>query len=386
MVEDWQLGGFGLYVHWPFCEAKCPYCDFNSHVSRQIDQFRWAKALASEIKRVGALTQGRVLNSIFFGGGTPSLMAVETVASVLKAASDTWVWANDIEITLEANPSSVEAGKFRGFRDAGVNRVSLGVQSLRDDDLKRLGRLHNVDEARRALDIAKNVFDRVSFDLIYARQDQTLADWETELTQALALAADHLSLYQLTIEQGTAFGDRYNAGKLRGLPNEDISADMFDLTQVVCEAHGMPAYEVSNHAKPGAESRHNLIYWRYGDYAGVGPGAHGRLSMGGQKFATDAVLQPGAWLQKVEQRQAADQAVALSGADQAAEYLMMGLRIQEGVDLARLHNMRGIETLRPTIGKLVDMDLLWEKKGRLGVTPGGKLLLNSVLVELLGSD
>ncbi|WP_235871879.1 radical SAM family heme chaperone HemW [Pelagimonas phthalicica] len=386
MVEDWQLGGFGLYVHWPFCEAKCPYCDFNSHVSRQIDQSRWAKALASEIKRVGALTRGRVLNSIFFGGGTPSLMAVETVASVLEAASDTWVWANDIEITLEANPSSVEADKFRGFRDAGVNRVSLGVQSLRDDDLKRLGRLHNVDEARRALDIAKNVFDRVSFDLIYARQDQTLANWETELTEALALAADHLSLYQLTIEQGTAFGDRYNAGKLRGLPNEDISADMFDLTQAVCEAHGMPAYEVSNHAKPSAESRHNLIYWRYGDYAGVGPGAHGRLSVSGRKFATDAVLQPGAWLQKVEQGQAADQAVALSGADQAAEYLMMGLRIQEGVDLARLHNMQGIETLRPTIGKLVDMDLLWEKKGRLGVTPGGKLLLNSVLVELLGSS
>lgn len=386
MVEDWQLGGFGLYVHWPFCEAKCPYCDFNSHVSRQIDQSRWAKALALEIKRVGALTQGRVLNSIFFGGGTPSLMAVETVESVLEAASDTWVWANDIEITLEANPSSVEADKFLGFRNAGVNRVSLGVQSLRDDDLKRLGRLHNVDEARRALDIAKNVFDRVSFDLIYARQNQTLAEWETELTEALALAADHLSLYQLTIEQGTAFGDRYNAGKLRGLPNEDISADMFELTQAVCESHGMPAYEVSNHAKPGAESRHNLIYWRYGDYAGVGPGAHGRLSVDGAKFATDAVLQPGAWLQKVEQGHGSDQTVALSGVDQAAEYLMMGLRIQEGIDLDRLHKMQSDETLRPTIGKLVNMDLLWEKKGRLGVTPGGKLLLNSVLVELLGSD
>ncbi len=383
LIEDWQYGGFGLYVHWPFCEAKCPYCDFNSHVVKHIDQTRWAKALASEVERVAALTPGRLLRSIFFGGGTPSLMLPQTVATILEAAQTHWTWANDIEITLEANPNSVEADRFRGFADAGINRVSLGIQSLRDDDLRKLGRLHNADEAKRAFGIARDTFKRVSFDLIYARQNQTLSDWETELTEALAMAGDHLSLYQLTVEHGTAFWDRQNAGKLRGLPGEDLAADMYDLTQDICSAAGMPAYEVSNHAAPGSESRHNLIYWTYGDYAGVGPGAHGRLTLSGQKHANSAWLQPGAWLKAVEAGSGDEETTVLSGHDQASEYLMMGLRISEGIDVARLHKMYESNTLDTTVDRLLELGLMWKNDGRLGVTQKGRLVLNSVIAELL---
>ncbi|WP_299921852.1 radical SAM family heme chaperone HemW [uncultured Pelagimonas sp.] len=383
MIEDWQTGGFGLYVHWPFCEAKCPYCDFNSHVVKHIDQTRWAKALASEVERVSALTPGRVLRSIFFGGGTPSLMLPQTVASILEATQIHWTWANDIEITLEANPNSVEADRFRGFADAGINRVSLGIQSLRDDDLRKLGRLHNADEAKRAFGIARDTFSRVSFDLIYARQNQTLSDWETELSEALAMAGDHLSLYQLTVEHGTAFWDRQNAGKLRGLPGEDLAADMYDLTQDFCIAAGMPAYEVSNHAAPGSESRHNLIYWTYGDYAGVGPGAHGRLTISGQKFASSAWLQPGAWLNAVEAGSGDEVLTKLSGKDQASEYLMMGLRITEGVDIARIHNMYEFNGLDTTVDSLKELGLMWKSDDRIGVTQRGRLVLNSVIAELL---
>ncbi|MEM8539192.1 MAG: radical SAM family heme chaperone HemW, partial [Pseudomonadota bacterium] len=275
MREDWEYGGFGLYLHWPFCEAKCPYCDFNSHVVRSIDQQAWADAYLSEIDRIGTETDGRVLRSVFFGGGTPSLMAPEIVDAILTRVRATWPIANDIEITLEANPTSVEAGRFAAFRDAGVNRVSMGVQALNDKDLRALGRLHTAAEAMLAFDIARNVFDRVSFDLIYARQGQSLSAWRNELNAALSLAVDHLSLYQLTIEEGTAFGARYAAGKLRDLPDDDLSADMYALTQEVCAARGFDGYEVSNHARQGAESAHNQIYWRYGDYAGIGPGAHG---------------------------------------------------------------------------------------------------------------
>ncbi len=238
MAEDWENGGFGLYIHWPFCQAKCPYCDFNSHVVAQIDQKAWADAYLCEIDRIGAETQGRVLRSVFFGGGTPSLMDPEVVDAVLTKVRATWPMANDVEITLEANPTSVEAGRFAEYRDAGVNRVSMGIQALNDADLKALGRLHSAKEALAAFDIARAVFDRVSFDLIYARQGQTAADWEAELTQALSLAVDHLSLYQLTIEDGTAFGDRYRAGKLRGLPDDDTAADMYFLTQGLCEEVG----------------------------------------------------------------------------------------------------------------------------------------------------
>ena len=278
MAEDWRNGGFGLYVHWPFCQAKCPYCDFNSHVSTKIDQNAWVRAYLSELRRVAHELPDRVLSTIYFGGGTPSLMHPDTVASIIEAARSHWSFANDIEITLEANPGSVEVARFAGYRDAGVNRISMGIQALNDTDLRRLGRIHKVSEARTAFDIAQSCFDRVSFDLIYARQGQSLNDWKAELIQGLSMASTHVALYQLTIEDGTAFGDRFARGTLRDLPSDDLSADMYLLTQDICAEHSMHSYEVSNYARPGSESKHNLIYWRYGDYAGVGPGAHGRES------------------------------------------------------------------------------------------------------------
>ena len=280
MPEDWENGGFGLYVHWPFCQAKCPYCDFNSHVVARIDQQAWLDAYICEIDRLSDQTSDKVLHSIFFGGGTPSLMEPFVVAGVIAHAQKRWRWRNDVEITLEANPTSVEAQRFLGYRAAGVNRVSMGVQSLRDADLRALGRLHSASEAAAAFKIARQTFEQVSFDLIYARQNQTLEDWRAELSEALDLAVDHLSLYQLTIEDGTAFGDRFSAGKLRGLPDDDRAADMYALTQELCAGAGLPAYEVSNHARAGAESVHNKVYWKCGDYAGIGPGAHGRHSLG----------------------------------------------------------------------------------------------------------
>ncbi|WP_425439486.1 radical SAM family heme chaperone HemW [Puniceibacterium sediminis] len=383
LTEDWRHGGFGLYVHWPFCEAKCPYCDFNSHVVAHVDQTRWARALVSEVERVARLTPGRVLNSVFFGGGTPSLMAPETVAAVLDAVRRSWTLANDVEITLEANPRSVEAGRFRGYADAGVNRVSMGIQSLRNDDLRRLGRLHDVGEAQKAFDVARSVFDRVSFDLIYARQDQTLEDWRVELREALSMAVDHLSLYQLTIEPGTAFGDRAQRGRLKGLPEDGLAADMYDLTQELCDAAGMPAYEVSNHAAPGSESRHNLVYWHYGDYAGVGPGAHGRLTVDGIKYATEAWTAPGKWIEAVEQGSGDSLFEGLSGADQSGEYTMMGLRVNEGLDVERIRQMSAQALPDAACQSLEEMGLLWRDSGRAGVTRRGRLLLNSVIAELL---
>ncbi len=383
MLEDWQHGGFGLYIHWPFCQSKCPYCDFNSHVASSIDQDRWARAYLSEIDRVGALTQGRVLKSVFFGGGTPSLMDPELVDAIMTKIRRTWPMTNSAEVTLEANPTSVEAGRFRGYRDAGVNRVSMGIQSLNNQDLRALGRLHSVEEALAAFDIARGVFDRVSFDLIYARQNQTTQEWRNELKQALSLAVDHISMYQLTIEQGTAFGDRYAIGKLRGLPDEDSAADMYDVTQEVAARMGFPAYEVSNHAPEGSESQHNLIYWRYGDYAGIGPGAHGRLTLGGQKYATETYRMPNAWLEAVEQRGNGENVSdTLSLDDQLHEFLLMGLRVTDGVDLNRLSNFGG-DALQPNFARLEDMGFLTHEKGRLRLTPEGRPLLNAVLRELL---
>ncbi|MCL4155215.1 UNVERIFIED_CONTAM: hypothetical protein GTU68_030977, partial [Idotea baltica] len=267
----------GVYIHWPFCQAKCPYCDFNSHVSSNVDQTAWVRAYLSELDRLAELTPNRIVSTVFFGGGTPSLMLPDTVAAIIERVRQNWRCTNDIEVNLEANPTSVEASRFRGFQQAGVNRISMGIQALNDQDLKLLGRLHSVAEAQKAFDIARNIFDRVSFDLIYARQNQSAAEWEAELTQALGMAVDHLSLYQLTIEEGTAFGDRFARGGLRGLPTDDLSADLYELTQSITSDHGFSAYEVSNHAKTGQESRHNLVYWRGGDYVGVGPGAHGRF-------------------------------------------------------------------------------------------------------------
>lgn len=380
MAEDWEHGGFGLYIHWPFCQAKCPYCDFNSHVVAQIDQKAWEQAYLSEISRLGAETEGRVLRSVFFGGGTPSMMDPDVVDAVLTRVRATWPMANDIEITLEANPTSVEAGRFAGYRDAGVNRVSMGIQALNDADLKALGRLHGRDEALRAFDIARGVFDRVSFDLIYARQGQTLAAWEAELREALSLAVDHLSLYQLTIEDGTAFGDRYAAGKLRGLPDDDLSADMYALTQDICETAGFGSYEVSNHARTGCESVHNQIYWRYGDYGGIGPGAHGRLTLNGQRYATEAGLAPLMWLSQVRKTGNGDLTRSVLDEDaQATERLLMGMRLNEGVLVERLD----IPKLINKINDLTDMGMIEMTPDRLRVTAAGRPVLNAVLRTLL---
>lgn len=383
LIEDWQHGGFGLYIHWPFCQAKCPYCDFNSHVVSHIDQSRWRDAYLSEITRAGAETHGRTLRSVFFGGGTPSLMDPEVVDAILTKVRETWTVANDVEITLEANPTSVDAGRFRGFADAGVNRVSMGIQALNDPDLKQLGRLHTTAEAMKAFDIARSAFDRVSFDLIYARQDQDRQAWQRELDQALAMAIDHLSLYQLTIEQGTAFGDRYKIGKLGGLPDEDLAADLYDITQETCDRHGFPAYEVSNHAKTGQESRHNLIYWSYGDYVGIGPGAHGRVTLNGTKYATVAPLAPAAWLKQVETQGNGElERNVLTPDDCLTEFLVMGLRVTDGVStdrLLRLSNGRYVDN----IARLVSEGWLCTRDGQLRTTTKGRPLLNEVLRQIL---
>ncbi|MFV1439846.1 MULTISPECIES: radical SAM family heme chaperone HemW [unclassified Phaeobacter] len=382
-MDDWRNGGFGLYIHWPFCQAKCPYCDFNSHVTAQIDQTRWAAAYRAEMLRAAPELSGRVLNTIFFGGGTPSLMHPDTVASIIETAREIWPFSNDIEISLEANPTSVEAGRFAGYRDAGVNRISMGIQSLNDDDLRRLGRLHNVAEAQKAFDVARNCFDRVSFDLIYARQGQTLTDWRQELDQALSMAIDHLSLYQLTIEEGTAFGDRYAKGKLRDLPSDDNAADMYLATQDICDSHGLPAYEISNHARPGAESRHNLIYWRYGDYLGIGPGAHGRLTIGGQRYATETYLQPGAWLNAAERTTGETSRTQLTSEESSAEYMMMGMRLVEGLDSDRFQEISGRSLPAERISDLADIGMIEISGNRLRATDSGRAVLNAVLRELL---
>ena len=384
MTEALNADGFGLYVHWPFCQAKCPHCDFNSHVAATIDQTRWLDAYLSEIKRVSSEVPDRVLTSIFFGGGTPSLMPPDTVGRVIEAARAAWPSANDLEITLEANPTSAEAGRFRGFRDAGVNRVSVGLQSLRDEDLKRLGRLHSASEGRSAFLLAREVFPRVSFDLIYARQFQTLADWRAELTEALTLAADHLSLYQLTIEPGTAFGDRFARGRLSGLIDDDLGAEMYDLTQELCMANGLPAYEVSNHASDMAQSRHNLIYWRGGDYAGIGPGAHGRLTLGGIRHATETELSPIGWLDRLTRDGTGEsQRSVLSLREQAEEYAMMALRLTEGLDRQRFSRMNGSDFKADTLLHLEELGMIAVTPTRIRATVEGRRLLNAVLRDLL---
>ncbi len=383
LTDDWRNGGFALYLHWPFCEAKCPYCDFNSHVARSIDQRAWRDAYLSELARAASETPGRVLNSVFFGGGTPSLMDPETVADIITAIRSHWPVANDLEITLEANPGSVEAARFAAYRQAGVSRVSMGIQALNDRDLKRLGRIHTTAEARAAFDIARSCFDRVSFDLIYGRQDQTLADWDAELKLALGFAIDHISLYQLTIEQGTAFGDRYARGGLRGLPDDDLGADLYALTQDVCGAMGMPAYEVSNHARDGAQSRHNLIYWRYGDYLGIGPGAHGRLTLDGQKKATECFSNPIRWLDAAAKGKTEKPRSTLTPEDQAVEFLLMGLRLKEGIDLARYAALAGTPLEPAKIDHLCEIGMAKRTNSRLIVLDQGFIVLNSVIEALL---
>jgi oxygen-independent coproporphyrinogen-3 oxidase len=383
-MEDWRQAGFGLYLHWPFCQSKCPYCDFNSHVAATVDQTRWLQAFEAEIDRIGAQTQGRVLSSVFFGGGTPSLMEAATVQGILDRVRATWSLANDVEITLEANPGSAEAARFEGYARAGVNRVSLGIQSLDADDLRRLGRMHSVEEGRRAITLAQSVFDRVSFDLIYARQNQTLAAWRDELCQALDLGTSHLSLYQLTIEDGTVFGQMHAKKLLHGLPEEDLAVDMFELTQEVTAAAGLPAYEVSNHARPGEESRHNLIYWRMGDYAGIGPGAHGRLTLGSQRVATEAELMPSVWLDRTAaQPGAAESRKQLNGDERATEYLMFALRLREGASLRRFADLAGSPLAAEALEEVVALGLLQGDAEHIRTTDQGVLMLNAVLRRLL---
>tara|TARA_Y100000389_G_scaffold187312_1_gene208599 strand:- start:479 stop:1633 length:1155 start_codon:yes stop_codon:yes gene_type:complete len=383
-MDDWENGGFGIYIHWPFCAAKCPYCDFNSHVRTSVDQSRWLSAIRLELKNNAIRTKGRTVNTIFFGGGTPSLMEPETVAGIIKEIAKLWVLALDIEISLEANPTSVEAQKFSNFRKAGINRISMGIQSLRNDDLKALGRMHSVNEARKAFDIAKDNFKRVSFDLIYARQGQSKFNWENELKEASSMAVDHLSLYQLTIEDGTRFGDLYERGNLKGMPNDSLAADMYDITQEITLQNDMPAYEISNHAIEGAESRHNLIYWRYGDYIGVGPGAHGRISENGNKIATTTIENPENWLRGVELNGTStiDDEV-INHIDQASEYLMMSLRLIEGVDMERYKKISGVALDNKLIDKNIENGLIKVINNNLIATQRGRIILNTLIKDLL---
>ena len=384
MARDDGEPGFGVYLHWPFCAAKCPYCDFNSHVRHQpVDQPRFMAAFAREIDHMRSLSGPRAVTSIFIGGGTPSLMEPETLGGILDSVAKAWHVPDGIEITLEANPSSVEATRFRGYRAAGVNRVSMGVQALDDRQLRFLGRLHNVEQALGAIGLAREIFPRMSFDLIYARPGQTIDDWVAELNRAIDLAADHLSLYQLTIEEGTPFYALHKAGKLT-VPDEDHAAELYEITQAVTAERGLPAYEVSNHARPGAESRHNLTYWRYGDYAGIGPGAHGRLSTADAKIATAAERHPETWLGMVEQSgHGISEQNALTGEEQADELLLMGLRVMEGVDLSRWSSLSGRTVDAEREAFLLDLGLI-ERIGnhRLRATPAGMLVLNRLVAEL----
>ena len=382
--EDWENGGFGIYIHWPFCQAKCPYCDFNSHVSQSIDQSRWKHAYLIEIDRLAAECGGRVLKSVFFGGGTPSLMDGDLVNAIIARILQHWPAANDLEITLEANPTSAESSRFKQYHEAGVSRLSMGIQALNDPDLKALGRLHSAEEALRAFDIARGTFPRVSFDLIYARQHQSLEDWRAELRRALSLGLDHLSAYQLTIEEGTAFGARDKIGKLDGLPTEDLAVDMYEVTQELCDNAGLPAYEVSNHASDLAQSRHNLVYWRYGDYLGIGPGAHGRLTLGGVKYATATQLSPNLWLDQVNQTGSGETArEEISSYDQAVEALMMGLRLSEGVSFARIRNLSDTAVNLEKLNEFKDLGLIDLNGDRLSCTASGRPVLNGVLRGLL---
>lgn len=334
-------GQTGLYIHWPFCLAKCPYCDFNVHVRDHIDHERWEAAYLKSLEHYAEKLGPCVIGSVFFGGGTPSLMRPETVKAILDKIHALFPCANDLEITLEANPTSVENAKFTAFRDAGVNRVSIGVQALNDTDLKFLGRKHSVTEAEHALEIAKNIFERFSFDLIYARPQQTIAEWELELERALSLARGHLSLYQLTIERSTPFHYDHAQGLFQ-VPGEDMAAEFYLRTQEILSAAGLPAYEVSNHAAPGHESKHNLVYWHYGDYIGIGPGAHGRLTIAGEKYSTREHHAPDIWLDWVENKNTgAHPYQCLGRSERFLEALMMGLRLSGGVALAHLEEQVG---------------------------------------------
>jgi oxygen-independent coproporphyrinogen-3 oxidase len=381
-------GGFGLYVHWPFCKSKCPYCDFNSHVRASLDEARWRRALLAELDHYAAETQGRRLDSVFFGGGTPSLMHPETVAALIERARQHWAFAEDIEITLEANPTSVETRRFRDLAAAGVNRLSIGIQALDDAALKFLGRQHSVAEALAAFETARANFPRFSFDLIYARPGQTPEAWRAELAQALSLAGGHLSLYQLTIEPGTAFEGAVARGDFAP-PDEATQAALYEITQELTREAGLPAYEISNHARAGEESRHNLVYWRYGDYVGVGPGAHGRLTLDGQKWATRQHRAPEAWLDLVErQGHATRRRDAVEAKARLEEMTMMGLRLKEGIARARFREELGREPEalfdEARLERLIEGGFLLLDETRLAATAEGRQRLDALLPALLG--
>ena len=364
---------FGVYVHWPLCTAKCPYCDFNSHVRSVVDEDAWVRGIVRELEHVAVL-QGDArpaVQTIFFGGGTPSLISGRAVGTVLDTIARLWPRANDLEVTLESNPASADAARFADYRTAGVNRLSLGMQALNDKDLKMLGRLHDVAEAKRALDWAQKTFDRVSLDLIYARPDQTPDAWRAELKEALAFGTEHLSLYQLTIEPATPFATLHRTGALK-IPDDDRAAALYELTQELTEAAGRPAYEISNHAKPGAEARHNLLYWRYGSYAGVGPGAHGRLDLNGRRFATETERLPERWLSATMRLN------EIAKEDAAREHLLMNLRLAEGLSLADFRARWG---WAPDASRVPERLLITEGD-RLCASPRGRLVLNALIAAL----
>ena len=376
---------FGIYVHWPFCAAKCPYCDFNSHVRTAIDEDGWVDAIERELDWT-AQSQGQdrpIVETVFFGGGTPSLMQGRSAARILDKLFRLWRIANDVEITLEANPASADAARFADYRAAGVNRLSLGMQALNDSDLKFLGRLHNAAEARAALDLAMANFERVSLDLIYARPGQSDAQWRAELKQALAFGTDHLSLYQLTIEPETPFALLHRNGQLR-IPDDDLAAGLYETTQELTEAAGLPAYEISNHARSGSESRHNLIYWRYGDYAGVGPGAHGRLMLGDRRIATSTIRLPERWREAVmkDGNPFAD-FTPVADADAAREHLLMNLRLREGIDLAAYEARWNARPSPAKIAPLIEQGMLRQDGDVLSATSQGRLVLNAIIAALL---
>jgi putative oxygen-independent coproporphyrinogen III oxidase len=375
--------GFGIYIHWPFCASKCPYCDFNSHVRHQpVDEARFVAAFQREIAHMAHLAPGRIVSSLFFGGGTPSLMKPATVSAIIDCVARHWTLADQPEITLEANPTSVEAHRFQGYQQAGVNRVSLGVQALHDADLRALGRMHSVAEALTALKIAGSIFERYSYDLIYARPHQSLDSWAAELKQGLSYARDHISLYQLTIEPDTAFEKLRDAGKLI-VPDNDHARLLYDLTQEICEQHNMPAYEISNHARLGAESRHNLIYWRHGEYVGVGPGAHGRLNTPHGRMATSTEKHPETWLERVESfGHGVIEGEVMTPSAEGDELLLMGLRLREGIDPQRFTHISGRTLDAKQIKDLIHNGFVAEDKGRLRVTAEGFPVLDAVVADL----
>ncbi|SOH93260.1 oxygen-independent coproporphyrinogen-3 oxidase [Monaibacterium marinum] len=385
LSPDWRNGGFGVYVHWPFCQSKCPYCDFNSHVRREVDHAAWRDALCREIDHAAALSGPRRVDTVFFGGGTPSLMHPDTIAAIMQRIATVWSLSPDAEVTLEANPTSVEAGKFQGFRDAGINRVSMGIQALNDPDLKRLGRMHTAREAMDAFDVARRTFDRVSFDLIYARQGQDRDAWKSELNQAINLGLDHLSLYQLTIESTTRFGELHARGALRGLPSDAHASDMYFDTQEIMDAAGLSAYEISNHARAGAESQHNLIYWRYGDYAGIGPGAHGRITDGkGNRLATETLRMPEEWLNSAKTTgHGYLPTEELTSHDQAVECILMGLRLSEGINLERVRRLDANFLNEDALVSLTDGGQVSVDADQLKITPRGRPITNAILRELI---